>query len=174
MFCRRIQGETARKPLFKYQSPGELENVISKQFQYRRDPLDGNLDYTSHPEYVQAVLDDPKLKDGDCDDGHWYIANCLKAIKDVTAVYFLSSGWDGPAGAGGHCTAVYKYNGAWYHFDWTIHPINDPNEAPNMVTARYGGTKAFTTFWVWESVGETGDDTSAWKPLAICPDPLVK
>lgn len=172
LLCRWVQHETARKPVADYPAPGEIEYYMQRDFKYRKDPLNGKVDYTSHPEYVQATLDDPSSPDGDCDDGHWYVANALKKTPDVTEVYFLSSGYDGPKGRGGHCTAVYKYLGRWYHYDWGIYPIDHPQQAVEEVATRYGGEGAKPTFWVWEGVGEVGKDRSGWKPVAICPKTL--
>jgi len=171
LLCRKLQDETQRKPLTKYKTPEELEAAM-KNFQYRKDPLNGSIDYVSHPEYVQWALDNPDVKDEDCDGGHWYVANALKMIPGVENVLFLNSGWDGPKGSGGHSTAVYQYFGKWYHFDWKIYSLEDPCSAVSDVAKRYGGPNAEVTFWVWESVGEVGKDRSGWKPLAIVPDKL--
>jgi len=170
-FCRWLQQENDRAPLVKYATPADLERAMAS-FQYRKDPLEGQLDYTSHPEYVQAMLNDPKRTDEDCDGGHWYVANCLKLIEGVDKVFFLSSQWDGPKGIGGHATAVYRYFGQWFHFDWKIYEIDDPNNAPQKVANRYGGEGSTVLCWVWESVGEVGNDASGWQPLAISPKTL--
>jgi len=171
---RWLRGEKARKTLFKYQAPGELEAELA-DFQYRGDPFNGRWDYVSHPEYVEVLIHDPNKPDGDCDDAHWYVANCLKVIPGVTEVYYLSSGFysENTKKRGGHATAVYRYEGKWYHFDWEIYPLDDPNEAPKKVAQRYTkDPEGEATFWVWETVGETGSDTHEWRPLAICPNVL--
>lgn len=174
MLVRYLQYEVERQPVRAYSTPVELERAM-KAFQYEHDPLDGTIDYVSHPEYVEWTLSNPK-PDGDCDDGHWYVANALKKIQGVEEVYFLSSGFYSKAKnkLGAHATCVYKYGGQWYHYDWRIRSIKDPNDAPKVIATRYtGDPDAEVTFWVWETVGEVGDDRSGWNPKAICPDKLT-
>ena len=169
LFVRWLQNEKARADITQYLSPGAIEDAM-KFFQYRHDPLGGQVDYVSHPEYVQAMLNNRRERDGDCDDGHWYVANALKPINGVEAVYLLSSGFSSKKAGktSAHCTCVYKYHGNWYHYDWANYPIADPNDAPKAVAKRY--TKdpdAGVTYWVWESVGESGNDRSGWQLIGI-------
>jgi len=164
-------GENNKKrvPVYDFIAPGNIEEAM-KKFQYRKDPLDGMLDYVSHPEYIQAVLDDPSISDGDCDDGHWFVANALKKCIGVSDVYYLSSGFSSKDKGidGGHATCVYKFEGKWFHYDWGIKPIDDPNNAPISIAKRYtGDEQAKATYWVWESVGEVGEDRSGWKLVGI-------
>jgi hypothetical protein len=176
LLVRWVQGETARMPLESYGAPGNIE-IMMKSFQYRHDPVGGAMDYVSHPEYVQAMLKDPKLRDGDCDDGHWFVANALLkcAGVDVDAdgkkmVYYLSNGFSSAKTdkTSAHCTCVYRMGGKWFHFDWRIYEIDDPNSAPQRVASRYtNDNEGKVTYWVWETVGETGNDRSGWTLIGI-------
>jgi hypothetical protein len=181
LIVRAICREKERTPLNKFNTPQELADYLKAKFQYRYDPdlvivfgpvvikEQGAIDYVSHPEYFQWKLENPG-GDGDCDDFHWYAANALKTIAGVEKVYYLSSGFIG----GGHATAVYKYQGSWFHLDYKIYPLVDPNEAPKGVAERYTkkGKPVQVTYWVWENVGETGYDRRGWTLNAIAPAPL--
>lgn len=174
LLIRWIKKENKRAPIPNYMAPGNIELVMSK-FQYKKDPLEGQIDYVSHPEYVQAVLNDPDAKDGDCDDGHWFVANAMKKCVGVTEVYYLSCGFSSSKidKDSGHAVCVYKYNNSWFLYDWKIYPIGNPNDAMMEIAKRYTGDEnAQVTYYVWESVGEEGNNRSNWKPLAIC-KPLV-
>lgn len=157
------------KPIRDYKAPGNIEDAMSN-FLYRGDPFNGQLDYISHPEYVQAVLDNPNINDGDCDDGHFYVANALRKCIGVTKIYYLSSGFSSKKNkkSGAHATCVYKYHDKWYHYDWSIYEIDDPNNAPLAVAKRYTKDEnAKVTYWVWENAIEEKYDSSKWTLIGI-------
>lgn len=174
LLARRIQRENARMQVTHYETPKDLERAM-RAFQYRSDPLDGNMDYVSHPEYVEWALHNSR-KDGDCDDGHGYVANALRYIDGVSEVYLLSNGYHSKktGKTGAHCTAVYRFKDKWYHYDWGIHEIDRPQDAPLAVAKRYtGGDDAEVLYCVWENYQETGKDHSGWSLNGVGVDSLV-
>lgn len=150
-----------KMPLKTFATPKDLEAYLAKVFKYGPDPGDditiegqvavpaGWLDYAKEPEHFQWLLENPG-PDGDCDCHHWYVANVLLTIPGVEKVYFLISGFVG----GAHATAVYTYGGQWYHFDYRIYPLANPNEAPGRVAKRYTkkGNDIDVTYYVFETV----------------------
>ena len=108
------------------------------------------LDWVTHPEVFQAKLEQDPYPggDGDCDDYHNWVAACLRKIPTVEKVYVVSSGYKG----GGHTTCCYKQYGEWFHVNYQINAIKDPNDIPEIV-AKWGtdeGDKVKVTFYVFE------------------------
>lgn len=176
-FMRWWSGETKAKrmKLPTFRTPEEMANYVSTRFQYRKDEFELKLfkrrwffmsDWVSDPEVFQARLESREVKDGDCDDIHFWAANVLVEVPGVTDVFLLSSGFNG----GAHATTVFKRDGVWKHFDYELYNLKDPNFAPDAVTERYSkkGTKKETTFYAFERVARGG----VWEPVAIIPRKL--
>lgn len=167
---RWIKGElkAPKKPIPDFETPHEAAAYAGERFQYRLDMgrLGGlvfPLDWITDPEVFQARLEEGTAKDGDCDDYHYWAAVAVSKIEGVDSVYLLSSGYPG----GAHTTAVFRYKGNWLHFDYSIYPLHDPNEAPAAVAKRY--TKAAdgdpeVVFYVFETLDPP------WRAKAIGPD----
>jgi hypothetical protein len=125
------------------------------------------LDWVTHPEVFQAKLkQDPYPGgDGDCDDYHNWFAACLRKIPSVEKVYVVSSGYPG----GGHTTCCYKQDGKWYHVNYKIAEIDNPNDIPDIVAV--WGTdapkKPKVTFYVFEHA------YPQWKAAATGPNGKV-
>lgn len=168
---RRIKGErkAPREALPQFATPEDLETYIRARFEYRRDQTRVGgfmlpLDWVTHEEVFHARLLDPELPDGDCDDYAFFVARALLLISGVSDVLLLSSGYKG----GGHTTCVYRYKSNWYLFNYKIQLIDDPNNAPQLVSnwgSRRDARPAKTNFYVFEYV----DDNRMWRPAAICP-----
>lgn len=146
---RCVLHENQRMAIPTFKTPAELEVYFNARFKYRKDPLNGVLDYVSHEEQFQAWLVEPLNADGDCDDAHWWLANALLKIQGVEIVYFMSCVYHG----GGHSTTVYRYQGEWYHFNYTIRHIQDPNQAPTLVAKEHSKDHSSAVMiHVWETV----------------------
>lgn len=168
--------ENQHRPLPSFTTPEELQQYLMNRFQYRYDQLEANfvgrhfvfpIDWVSDPEAFQARLEDPTIKDGDCDDAHMWAAAILSQMGGVAEVHLLSSGFRG----GGHVTVVFIHFGRWRHLDYRLYEIDNPNDAPMAVAERYtkGDQPREVTFWVYELVRNW---PNTWKPTAICPDRL--
>jgi len=156
-----------RKPVMTFETPNQLATYAMARFKYRKDQgrIGGwvfALDWVTDPQVFQARLEDTNSteRDGDCDDYHFWAATALKKIDGVRRIYLLSTGYKG----GGHATVVYEYRGAWYHLDYRIYSISNPNRAPKQVAGKYSNGEVL--FWVFESVDPP------WRPVAIFPDRL--
>lgn len=162
---RRGNGEhkAERRPLptsaeyegTRLETPEQLEAYAQKHFKYRRDSgrLGGfvyPLDYVTEPEVFQARLESGAVRDGDCDDYHHWFARCLEQLENPpTEVLALSSGFRRAKGAtdadgnklprqGGHTTCVYLQGGNWYHVNYRIRLVENPNDAPRLVAEKHG------------------------------------
>ena len=169
--ARLLMGDTKKAPLKDFATPQELQAYLEQVFEYGPDPggdilFEGQVaipagwfDYPKDPEHFQWLLNTPG-PDGDCDCDHWYIANQLIRMKCVQKVYFMCSGFVG----GAHATAVYMQDDKWFHFDYRIYPIDNPNDAPMKVALRYTtkGQPIDVMFWTFETV-------KPWKVVAISP-----
>lgn len=91
------------------------------------------LDWVSEPEVFQWRLEqDPFPEgDGDCDDYHYWFAHCLLSVPGIIRenVVMCSVGYPG----GGHTTCAYKYKDRWFHVNYKISEIDDPNDIPRIV-----------------------------------------
>jgi hypothetical protein len=162
----------------KFDDLEHVESYFDDLFQYRYDKIlievkKGAtiflpLDWVSDPRVFQTKLEDAKVKDGDCDDAHFWFAHAIQGMAGVEEVYLLSSGWPG----GAHATTVFRFFGQWLHFDYRIYELEDPMDAPAKVAERYtkGGAKSQrVTFWNFERVTPT-----SWEPAAICPKEIER
>lgn len=168
-FMRMVRGETQRAnfPTF-LKTPEDLEEYLGAYFEYRKDPLNGALDYVSHPNHTQWKLNRMDIADGDCDDIHFWAAYILNVMPGVEEAYFLSSGYPSDAFFSGHCTVVYKRCSNWWHFDYKNRPLHDPNDAPDIVAKRYGQNGELVAPWyVWEKV-------NPWRLVVISPGKVAK
>jgi hypothetical protein len=163
-----------RSRLFEGKTPNEIRDyATSNGYKWRRDETRVGgwlmpLDWVTHPEVFQAKLEQSPYPggDGDCDDYHNWFAACLSKLPSVQRVYIVSSGYPG----GGHTTCCFKQNGAWYHVNYNIAPIGDPNKIPQIV-ADWGDRKHKkgneVTFYVFEHA------YPQWKAVAIGPNGKV-
>lgn len=172
-FQRWLKNEhkAPRKALPSFEDIFDVDRYARKQkYTWREDAtriggLMLPLDYISEPEVFQAKLELPISPDGDgdCDDRHFWAAHCYKRIKGVEDVVLCSSGFKG----GGHTTCAVLFNGQWYHDNYGLEPIDDPNDIP-MLVAMWGtkaGKPVEVTFYVFEDV--------ELNALAICPNGRV-
>lgn len=170
-FFRWVTGEhtAPRKELYHLPTPEAARDYVMDRFQYRQDELKLRkfnlvipVDWVSEPEVFQARLESKEKTDGDCDDIHMWAAVMLSSMKEVTRLYLLSSGFKG----GAHTTVVFqRKDGSWWHFDYNIYRLNNPNEAPLRVAERH--TLPYVpirvTFYVFETIDPL------WKAVAISP-----
>jgi hypothetical protein len=172
-FWRSWFKENQRRPLPMFTTPEELQQYMMSRFQYRYDRLEASfmgrrflfpIDWVSDPEVFQARIEDPAIKDGDCDDIHMWAAAILSRMPGIEKVYLLSSGFQG----GGHATVVFFAAGHWRHLDYNLYELLNPNAAMDGVVQRYtkGDRPKEVTFWVFERVRNWPE---TWKPEAICP-----
>lgn len=163
---RRLAGEhnAPRAELPGFISPEEIEAYARARFDWRKDELKTSgriggfmvpLDWISDPEVFQHRLAREAVADGDCDDYHWWFAECLDrlpaeaGVRDVMLVS-SSLGW-----TGGHTSCVYRVeDDGWYHVDYEIRRIPDPFAVPNDVAQRYADTEAeeVVQWWVMETL----------------------
>jgi hypothetical protein len=150
-----------------FEKPTDLVAYATARFRYRKDQgrIGGwvfPLDWITDPEVFQARLEnlDNPARDGDCDDYHYWAATALSKIHGVDRIHLLSTGYRG----GGHATVIYRYYQSWYHLDYRIYSISDPNRAPMQVADRYGDGSVL--FWVFESFDRP------WRAVAIYPERL--
>ena len=149
-----------------FETPQHLVDYAKARFKYRKDEgrIGGwvfPLDWVTEPEVFQARLELSSVqRHGDCDDYHYWAAEALSKIQGVSHIHLLLTGYKG----GGHATVVYCHLGAWYHLDYQIYAIADPNKAPEQVADRYGDGQIL--FWVFESF------RWPWRAVAIYPERL--
>jgi hypothetical protein len=134
-------GERERDSLTAYACPEALAAVLGKA-KYRRDPLNGFLDYSSPPEYVQHLINNVTDPIGDCDDFHRYAAKCLARMSLVNKVYYVLVGWRTADGQRhGHATCLYRQGITWYWLDYSkIQVVDNFDRFPWMVAQHYGQT----------------------------------
>lgn len=149
-FCQEIfDNNDLRRPLPSFNAPEEIWEYSKNKFQYRHDPKSGILDYFSDPEVFHWRLLVQDIPDGDCDDLARFFAACLLPIKEVDKVCILHTGYEGNA----HATVVYRYKDQWFHFDYGIKPIAEPQDAVYAVVQRYSDKdkplRAY--YWCFES-----------------------
>lgn len=167
---RLLKGELSapREPLPTHlKTPEEIYLYAKQRFKYRKDEARLGkwivpMDWVTDPEVMQHRLNNPDDRDGDCDDIHFWAARMLQDCPGVSRVYLCSSGFVG----GAHTTCVYRYNDAWYHLDYRIYTLANPNSAPMRVASRY--TRPPNAVKVTFSVFETIDPP--WRAVAIGKD----
>lgn len=123
--------------LLEVATPGEIRAYAKHHnYKWRKDAtrIGGKawpLDWVSEPEVFQWRLEqDPFPEgDGDCDDYHAWYAACLTKVPNVDKVILCSTGYPG----GGHTTCAFKYKGDWFHVNYSVAKINDPNDIPRIV-----------------------------------------
>jgi hypothetical protein len=156
---KKFDKKCGTSPLPTFTEPTQIWEYLRYKFQYRKDPKDGMLDYFSEPEkfHWRFLRDD--IPDGDCDDVARFVAAVLFPIQGVQTVYVLHTGFRG----GAHATVVFKQNDKWWHFNYGLKSINNPNEAIQKVVDRHTkkGEKKEITYWCAESYN--------MYPVAICP-----
>lgn len=172
-----LERDAPRAKLPTFDTPWALEKFLVPRFEWRKDSgrLGGvvfPLDWISCPEVFWArLLDTDQVGDGDCDDVHYAVAVMLSRMTNVTCVRLLSTGYLKPwfwkfRQQGGHTTCVFRYNGRWWHFNYGITEIDDPNAAPLEVARRHGDI-GWNLWHVWEYI------EPRFKPAAICPATLT-
>jgi len=173
-FFRWLTGESTapRKGLYHLPTPEAALDYVMDRFRYRADEIRLRkcniaipVDWVSDPEVFQARLEANEKDHGDCDDIHMWAAVMLSSMREVTKVYLLSSGFQG----GAHTTAVFqRMDGSWWHFDYNLYRLQDPNEAPLRVAERYTAqyVPVRVTFYVFETIDPP------WRAVAISPTKL--
>lgn len=171
---RWLAGENnaPKKPLPFLPTPEAVQAYMMSRFQYRPDEfrlfnsgITIPLDWVSDPEVFQYRLESETLKDGDCDDIHFWAANMLLRVPEVVRVYLLSSGFR----TGAHTTVVFQRDSrSWWHLDYHLYQLDDPNDAPLKVAERYTDPSVpiEVVFYLFETVNPP------WRAAAIGPDKL--
>lgn len=162
-FCQSRFDEKKRACLPSLKEPSDVWNYLRGRFEYRKDPARGMLDYFSEPEVFHWRFLNEDIPDGDCDDVARFAAACIQKMDGVQELYILHSGFNG----GAHATVVFKRFDCWFHFDYGVHPINNPMDAPRKVAARYAKKSCRNyevTYWNFE--------TFDMRPVAINPTAL--
>lgn len=159
---RRLKGEhkLSKSKLIKVKTPQEVVDYAKLNgYKWRPDATRVGkyklpLDWVTHPEVFQWKLEQDPFPEGegDCDDIHGWYAHCFAKISSVERVARVSTVWKG----GGHTTCVYKQDGQWYHCNYTIKKIDDPNDAPADVLAwaskKRDGEELKLVFYVFEDL----------------------
>jgi hypothetical protein len=158
---RWLKGEpkAPRKALPLFSAVEDVDRYARKQrYKWRTDASRVGgillpLDWISDPEVFQARLEQPSPSgdgDGDCDDRHFWAAHCYARIEGVQNVMLCSTGFAG----GGHTTCAFLLNGQWYHDNYGLSPIDDPNDIPQIVARRHTpeGKKVRVIFYVFEDL----------------------
>ena len=108
-------------PLRKVENVYDIPDEFDWGTKYRKDPLNGMLDYMTHPTRLQDNLDKNK-KFGDCDDHAIYWASVLKksnlADKVWFAYYSMIKKGNGMMTA--HAVCVYEKDGEEYWCDYRL------------------------------------------------------
>jgi hypothetical protein len=155
---RRAKGEhkATRAPLPRFSTPASIEEYIRFRFSWRADSgrLGGivfPLDWISDAEIFHARVLAGESGHGDCDDYHNFFAVALRTLVGVGRVYLVSSGFRKGRFGGGHTTCVFEYRSRWYHVDYGIKEIDDPNLAPYEVArARSDDGSTYVPWAVFE------------------------
>lgn len=152
-----------RSELRSFESPEQLVAYARPRFRWRLDSgrLGGwalPLDWITSPEVFQHRLEQDDVGHGDCDDYHYWAAVLIAEMDDVDVVYLLSSGLP----RGGHTTAVFRRADRWWHLDYGLYPIDDPNDAPAKVARRYADVDT-VPWYVFEHI------EPRWRSAAIGP-----
>jgi hypothetical protein len=115
-------------------------------FQYRLDQYKIlnwflPLDWVTDPEVFHARLASADVRDGDCDDYHYFVATLLSDVPDVSDVLLHSIVWDGDSGVNGHTVCSYTYADQRWLVDYTIQALGNRNIDEVIIDSHAKGAK---------------------------------
>lgn len=146
-------------PFDSFLSPEGVIFFTQKKFQYRKDgtniqiPLLTSrtgrrwwlpLDYISKPEVFYWRLLSATMKDGDCDDRHYFSGYCVtKLTEPVIRKVHLAHVW---FRGGGHTLMMFERGGQWYYDDYGLKRLDDEHELPYIIAKKYSGSHVVTMY----------------------------
>ena len=116
-------------PLRKVNDICDIPEFFDWGTKYRKDPVNGMLDYLTHPSRLQNNIDSGKLF-GDCDDHAIFWATVLKKSNLADRVWFgyYSMLKKGNGQMSAHALCIYEKNGQEYWCDYRLPNKVDKNE----------------------------------------------
>lgn len=135
-----------RKDRVKIDFPDWIESRVGQRFFLP-------LDWITDADVFHYRLLTEEIRDGDCDDYHNFVAQCLALREEVDEVYLCYVGYRG----GGHVVCAFKSTNQWYLVDYRTTMINSLDDIAPKIAAKYSKDKSSVIyFWVVETVREPG------------------